>query len=182
MNWWKKLKAKIEAVLTWYDDLFASRYAMEVPYVDQESLDVRDFQRRFKQLSHPGRPVHLTKRKLYERAECMREELMEFEEGVDQQDLAAQADALIDLVYFAKGTAQMLGLPWEMLWSDVHSANMDKVPGFTKRGHLTDVTKPEGWVPPQTEIILSNAGYNRTQFVNQHGVIVENRCFDDPTV
>ena len=74
-------------------------------------------------------------------------------------DLAGQADALVDLVYFAIGTAIMLGLPFEELWNDAHRANMTKVRGATHRGHPNDVTKPEGWVPPKTVEILSFYGY-----------------------
>lgn len=77
----------------------------------------------------------------------------------DAQDIDEQADALIDLVYVAKGTAVMMGLPWDMLWDDVQRANMSKEAGVGKRGHLVDCIKPPGWVPPQTHEILQLAGY-----------------------
>src|SRR3546814_5926129 len=76
------------------------------------------------------------------------------------QNLAQQADALVDLVYVALGTAVMLGLPWDWLWNDVQRANMAKVRGMTKRGHAVDVTKPPGWQGPQNQRILDLAGYN----------------------
>src|SRR5687768_5098031 len=118
--------------------------------------DVTAFQRKFGLLSH-DKPVHLTKRKLTERIEFLQEELNEFKEGVEEQDLAKQADALVDLVYVALGTADMLGLPWDWLWADVQRANMAKERGITKRGHLVDMVKPEGWVPPLTEWLLKSA-------------------------
>jgi len=148
-------------------------------YVDQETLDVEQFLARFGHLTRPPFPAHLTRRKLFERLECMQEELDEFREGVELQDLAAQADALIDLVYFAKGTAIMLGLPWEELWSDVHGANMDKIPGVGKRGHRVDLIKPMGWVPPMTLMILYEHQYNRLLFTNAHDQVLEGLCRDD---
>jgi len=147
--------------------------------------DVWDFQEKFGQLLHDV-PVKLTQRKLKERVECMLEELTEFasacgltliqtevedaacyEPAVWQystnQDLAEQADALVDLVYFALGTANMLGLPWQKLWNDVQRANMSKERGVGKRGHLVDCVKPDGWVPPKTLEILVAAGYKEEE-------------------
>lgn len=149
----------------------------------KEFADVDAFHEKF-QLLRFQKPGHLTKGKLVERVEFMLEELLEFADaaGVDiqvtrdedgewyrhvepglsvqEQDMAGQADALVDLVYVALGTAVMLGLPWDWLWNDVQRANMAKVRGVTHRGHAVDVTKPPGWQGPQTQRILDLAGYN----------------------
>ena len=86
--------------------------------------------------------------------------LVEVYMRADVQDLALQADALVDLVYVALGTGVMMGLPWQQLWDDVHRANMGKVRGVGKRGHAVDLVKPEGWVGPRTAEILEAAGYD----------------------
>lgn len=150
---------------------------------DTEFVDVMKFHVKFGQLA-TAFPRHLTQRKLGERINFMFEELKEFAEAAgfrqdithdedsgrpniifaidDQnvpQDIALQADALVDLVYVAKGTAVMMGLPWEELWDDVQGANMRKVRGMTHRGNLMDVSKPPGWVGPRTMEILQAAGY-----------------------
>lgn len=139
--------------------------------------DVRALHEKFGLLGHRT-PGLLTKAKLKERLEFLLEELEElaqaggftlvevddkviingFPQGADQ-DLALQADALVDLIYVAHGTAVMLGLPMDRLWNDVHEANMRKVRGMTKRGHQVDLAKPEGWVGPRTKAILAEAGY-----------------------
>lgn len=150
-------------------------------HVDRESRDVREFQKKFGHITNDT-PTHLTRRKLMERIQCMQEELNEFTEAVADQDLAAQADALVDLVYFAKGTANMLGLPWDALWADVHDANMAKVAGVGPRGHKVDCIKPVDWVGPQTLEILEDAGYVRTNFTSIYpwdDKINEERCCDD---
>lgn len=123
--------------------------------------DVKDFHKKFGLLAYDT-PGLLTHRKLKERVEFLQEELNEFVEGCARQDLAEQADALVDLVYVAMGTAAMLGLPWEVLWDDVQRANMSKVRGVTHRGHAVDVTKPAGWIGPQTHQILRDFGFNPT--------------------
>jgi predicted HAD superfamily Cof-like phosphohydrolase len=147
-----------------------------------EIEDVRAFHQKFGQLD-PGRITHLTKRKLAERINFMLEELTEFAHGCglllysesvdpdgpyEDQDMAEQADALIDLVYVLKGTAAMMGLgpAWPDLWDDVQRANMAKVKGPTHRnmGFGSDIAKPPGWEPPQTEAILLRHGYDRTAF------------------
>lgn len=122
--------------------------------------DVKAFHYQFGQLVH-NKPVHLTLRKLQERLRFLNEELNEeFGAALEPQDLVEQADALVDLVYVALGTAVMLGLPWDELWNDVQRANMAKEVGIGKRGNLVDVIKPPGWVPPKTLEILMAAGYN----------------------
>ena len=120
--------------------------------------DVKHFHEKFGHLVNT-QPTHLTVRKLLERVECMQEELDEFTDAVYAQNMEEQADALVDLVYFTLGTAVMLGIPFQILWDDVHRANMQKVRGIGKRGHLVDCIKPDGWIGPQTKTILKSAGY-----------------------
>lgn len=152
---------------------------------DKEIEDVRAFQDKFTQLNF-SEPGHLTKRKLTERCEFLQEELNEFKEACSKQDLALQADALVDLVYVAKGTAVMLGLPWEQLWDDVQRANMSKVRGQTHRGHLVDAMKPPGWIGPKTMDILVASGYDPNDYIDEmrsdwEGLVCidERKCRDD---
>jgi predicted HAD superfamily Cof-like phosphohydrolase len=174
--------------------------------MDREFKDVRDFHLKFNQIA-ADQPGHLTRRKLAERANFLLEELREFAQGaglillynletglvsfvVDEhgsQDLALQADSLIDLVYVAKGTAVMLGLPWQPLWDDVQRANMAKTLGLTHRGYLMDVKKPEGWQPPNTSEILYLAGYREADFSTKRPdladeevtIIDDDKCRED---
>lgn len=146
---------------------------------DQELLDVRAFHEKFGMLDNEV-PWHLTKRKLLERADCMQEELNEFRVAVEAQDMVEMADGLIDIAYFAKGTAAMMGLPWRALWDDVHAANMRKVRGTTHRGHLVDVMKPPGWIGPRTNSILMAFGYRESMFMTGQD-IDETKCMDDDT-
>ena len=127
-------------------------------FVYDEMADVRDFYRKFGQpMSDKPTMVFETPRRAYERADFMQEELDEFRRGLNTRNISEMADALIDLVYVAKGTAIEMGLPWEELWQDVQRANMAKVIGRTKRGIDIDVTKPPGWVGPKTAAILYRA-------------------------
>lgn len=146
-----------------------------------ESDDVQDFHRQLELWPVVHSPAHVDPIVLQQRIAFLQEELDEFREAVEANDLAKQADALIDLVYVAKGTALMAGLPWAELWTDVHSANMQKKRGPTKRGHAMDAYKPAGWQPPITEQLLLEAGYNREQWFSDDGrllrVINQDRIF-----
>lgn len=130
---------------------------------DAEYLDVRAFQQKFGQLVGE-RPRFLTERKAVERIKFMGEELNEFVKGMNEKNILEMADALVDLVYVAKGTAVMMGLPWRALWNDVHDANMSKVPGKTHRGDLVDVCKPAGWAEPVTGDILDAYGFDDSAY------------------
>jgi predicted HAD superfamily Cof-like phosphohydrolase len=133
-----------------------------------ESEQVGEFMRKFGQqfkrgtgADLPHRPRHLTLRKAMERHDFMAEELGEFYDAAHANDLPLMADALVDLVYVAKGTANLLGLEttWPELWADVQRANMAKERGITHRGNKVDCVKPSGWVPPHTKAILEANGY-----------------------
>lgn len=98
------------------------------------------------------------------RRKFLREELEEFETGVNECDHAKMADALIDLVYVAMGTAHLLGYPWEPLWDEVQAANMRKVRAApdgsdSLRSSRWDVVKPEGWEGPDIEGVLAEHGF-----------------------
>lgn len=98
------------------------------------------------------------------RESFMREELLEFERAFQDKDIPEAADALIDLVVVAMGTAVMMGLPWHALWNDVHRANMAKERVVSERAHGGfDLGKPEGWIPPRSKVIVDMfSGYNGT--------------------
>jgi hypothetical protein len=125
-------------------------------FVYDEMEDVRAFYEKFKQpVGQRPSAMFCTVDRGYERVRFMQEELDEFKVGLQRHNAALMADALIDLVYVAKGTAIEMGLPWEELWMDVQRANMAKVVGRTHRNIGIDVAKPPGWVGPKTDEILN---------------------------
>jgi predicted HAD superfamily Cof-like phosphohydrolase len=133
-------------------------------FVYDEMEDLRAFYEKFQQPMGTI-PAILSKRREMERFDFMNEELLEFAAAARSGDIAGMADALIDLVYVAKGTAIEMGLPWEELWQDVQRANMAKVIGATHRGHSFDVKKPEGWIGPMTMDILREHGYGSNHHI-----------------
>lgn len=76
----------------------------------------------------------------------------------EKVDLPETADALVDLVYIALGTAHYHGIPWQAVWDEVQRANMTKVRATdetaSKRRSTLDVVKPVGWVPPDVAGVL----------------------------
>jgi predicted HAD superfamily Cof-like phosphohydrolase len=126
---------------------------------DHETNQVATMHTQFGLLVSP-KPTRLTRRKMGERIACLREELEELILAANNQDLPEMADALVDLVVFAKGTAVMMGLPWAALYDDVMRANMAKVRGVGHRGHKVDLIKPLGWRGPDGRGILLEHGYD----------------------
>jgi len=123
--------------------------------VYDEYADVTAFNEKF------GLPVgDLTNPRLLDpgeldgRIQFINEELRELQRAALARDLPGVADALVDLVYVVKGTAVMMGLPWDDLWLDVQRANLAKVPLQPVAGYKRDIGKPPGWVGPRTEQIL----------------------------
>ena len=72
-------------------------------------------------------------------------------------DLAALADATIDLDYVVEGTRLAFGIDGEPLLAAVHAANMAKVGGARRADGK--FLKPEGWTPPDITGELKKQGW-----------------------
>lgn len=94
------------------------------------------------------------------------EELREFDEAVAAGNLPKAFDALVDLTYVVQGFAQLMGLPFNEGWAEVHRANLTKERRLdgkrdprSTRGHVLDVVKPIGFVGPDLHGVLTRAGW-----------------------
>ncbi len=107
---------------------------------------VRDFHKAFS-APYEERPVLLSRERVVARSEWMREEIDEFDEG---ETIAEQADAMIDLIYFALGSLVEMGVRPDDLFDIVQTANMSKLWEDGKPHCREDgkVIKPTGWVDP----------------------------------
>lgn len=98
---------------------------------------------------YQDRPTFLPPDRVKKRAEWMIEEIKEFQAS---QTVTAQADAMIDLMYFAMGTLVEMGVRPERLFEIVHQANMSKLWENGKpRYRASDgkIIKPPKWQPPE---------------------------------
>lgn len=109
-------------------------------------------------LETPVSPTFLSRGGISLRTKLMREELQEFVDATERGDMHEAADALVDMVYVALGTAAMMGLPWQQLWDEVQRANLAKErvtdAGQSKRGSTLDLFKPPGWQGPDHSAAL----------------------------
>lgn len=113
----------------------------------KEQQMVRDFHAAF---DHPiaSGPQMLTDDRVQRRAEWMAEEVREF---CAAQTVDEQADAMVDLMYFALGTLVEMGVDGMSLFHIVHQANMAKLwPDGKPRFRDGDgkVQKPPTWRDP----------------------------------
>ncbi len=112
---------------------------------------VKEFHDKF---GHPmaDEPVMIDKKRSLSRAKWMNEEVAEF---LIADDIYEQADAMIDLIYFALGTMVEMGLEVDELFEIVQNANMSKLwPDGKPHYNPKDgkVLKPEGWEDPAPKL------------------------------
>ena len=94
----------------------------------------------------------------YERAQkrynWMKEEIDEFLEAVQEGDIVEQADAMIDVIYFALGTLVEMGIRPDALFEIVQKANMSKLWEDGKPHYAADgkTIKPSTWRDPHEEL------------------------------
>jgi len=129
--------------------------------------DVGDFHRKFGlHASDHGDagPVEVPEELYLFRLKFLQEELDEFRDSWEHGDVAGLADALIDLVYVAMGTAHLFGFPWEALWNEVQGANMSKVRATPeamgpRQNSSHDVIKGPNFTPPDINGVLEQYGW-----------------------
>lgn len=158
----------------------------ESPKQSNNFRDVGDFHTKFGLPVSEGQPLKMDREAWAFRLKFLQEEINELAEALGAEtetgDLAVSwvlpeqdsfvshpdaFDALIDLVYVALGTAHLAGYPWEAGWNKVQEANMAKVRASSaeesKRGSSLDVIKPEGWTPPNIELLLLERGWQSAE-------------------
>lgn len=112
---------------------------------------VSEFCRDVVGLKAPKKPTILSPGRLEFFLGAADEELQEFKEATIAGDIGEAADALIDLIYFTLGRLYEMGVPGDIVFEDVHKANMKKKRGIKPERrikHKDDAMKPEGWKPP----------------------------------
>lgn len=117
----------------------------------KEWNDVREFHEKF---GHPAPevPTLIDRKRALSRAKWMNEEVAEF---LVAEDIYEQADAMIDVIYFALGTLVEMSLEPDELFAIVQRANMAKLfPDGKPHYNPKDgkVIKPEGWEDPAPKI------------------------------
>ena len=119
--------------------------------INEEFEQVKDFHRAFgSPISET--PVQLTEQRAKFRAGFMLEEIQEF---IDSENIYDQADAMIDLIYFALGTLVEMGVKPKEIFDIVQTANMSKLWDDGKpryREGDAKVLKPPTWEDPYPKI------------------------------
>lgn len=78
----------------------------------------------------------------------------ELEELHEAADVAEQADALVDAIYYLCDTAVRHGMNLDRVFEIVHGANMQKVvDGRVIRRDDGKILKPEGWQDPGPRLL-----------------------------
>ena len=100
----------------------------------------------------PDSPALIEHKRAHLRSKWMCEEIDEFLVAATVVD---QADAMVDLIYFALGTLVEMGVPPQEIFAIVHKANMSKLGPDGKVHYNSDgkVIKPASWCPPEPQIL-----------------------------
>ena len=101
------------------------------------------------------------------RIRLIQEEFDELQAALGEQDLAAVAKELADLLYVVYGTAVSCGIDLDPVFREVHRSNMTKVGGH-KRADGKWV-KPPGYSPARIEPILAAQEDSATDGASQSG-------------
>ena len=126
-------------------------------------------------------PKELTQEELEFACIAIHEELSELVDAGEVHDVSAQADALIDIIYFTLGKVVDMNISLSLFneaWNRVHEANMSKQLGNKDRKTNSsnsqvqnDAIKPEAWKAPLGVVeIYENNSYNSKGIVSSKPV------------
>lgn len=111
---------------------------------------VREFHIKF---GHPvaDKPQQMSEERAKKRYNWMLEEINEF---IEADEIVEQADAMIDVIYFALGTLVEMGIQPDTLFQIVQDANMSKLwpdgkPHYNAEGKTI---KPSTWEDPHEKL------------------------------
>lgn len=128
--------------------------------MNQEQQMVHQFHERFGLMRNqrptvPGGNVHRLRTLLID------EELAEFRNAGEAQDLVGVADALADLLYAVYGAAVEYGIDVEPVFNEIHRSNMSK--GDPSCGCRPDgkVLKGSGYRPPRVREVIAHQAQDR---------------------
>ena len=121
--------------------------------MNREWEAVRLFHEKF---NHPigNGPRRMDEERARKRYNWMQEEIDEFLEAVEEGDIVEQADAMIDVIYFALGTLVEMGIRPDALFDIVQRANMGKL-WADGRPHCSadgKTLKPDTWEDPHGKL------------------------------
>jgi len=118
---------------------------------DEQSM-VAEFHDKFDILvqNRPAVPADST-REL--RIRLIQEEFDELKEALAQEDLAAVAKEMADLLYVVYGTAVSYGIDMEPVFREVHRSNLSKVGGYKREDGKW--VKPATYSPASLQPILN---------------------------
>lgn len=121
--------------------------------MNKEWEEVKLFHEKF---NHPVSqyPKKMDVERAKKRYNWMLEEINEFMEAVEQEDLVEEADAMIDVIYFALGTLVEMGIKPDELFEIVQHANMSKLWEDGKPHYADDgkTIKPITWEDPHSKL------------------------------
>lgn len=83
------------------------------------------------------------------------EELPEYADADEADDIVAVADALADLLYFIYGSAVVHGLPMDKIFAEVHRSNMTKFKNGANFREDGKLLKGAGYEPPRIKEIIN---------------------------
>ena len=86
------------------------------------------------------------------RMSLLAEEFEEVCRAWENNDINNLAQELADLIYVCLGMAWVYGIPLEVIFDEVHDANMEKDGGGQREDGK--ILKPEGWEPPRIKEIM----------------------------
>jgi predicted HAD superfamily Cof-like phosphohydrolase len=121
--------------------------------MNEEQQKVHAFHERFG-LTRSASPTLPPERVHRLRALLIEEELAEFRNAAEAEDLVGVADALADLLYCAYGAAVEYGIDVAPVFAEIHRSNMSK--GAPACGCRADGKVPKGssYQPPQVREVL----------------------------
>lgn len=102
-------------------------------------------------------PRHADRSVMDLRRNLLLEEVQEYVDADNENDVVSLVDGLIDIVYIVQGTLVELGVDFQACWDEVHASNMTKVDpetGKVRKREDGKILKPPSYRRPDLKSII----------------------------
>lgn len=114
--------------------------------------DIMDFHEQVMGDDFPKTPHHPGVETVNLRRRLIKEEVGETIDALNNADIVALADGIVDSMVVLLGTAITFGIDIRPIWDEIHKTNMAKIGGKVRKDGKK--LKPDGWVPPKVAELL----------------------------
>lgn len=129
--------------------------------MEKEQLLIQEFMKKINQPVRTYPTTDVSFKEIMLRIKLIAGEFNELIDAISNKDIVKIADAIVDMIYVLKGTANTFGIDLEEIFDEVHRSNLTKSIGKIVEDPSGKVLKSKYYSPPDISNIIKKQINNK---------------------